>query len=141
MKIAGATIILALFFAVPALATDEYVASVFFTPDEMAKIATPQVPKAPDLVPLTDIHLGAVFYYGPNDWTVWINGEKWTPQIRRPELSIIDLRPLQNSPRQEKGLELLVQLPRPSPTGAQVIALKPYQTWQAATGKIVEGNP
>jgi len=26
-----------------------------------------------------DIHLGAVLYYGPERWTLWLQGKRWTP--------------------------------------------------------------
>ena len=51
--------------------------SLFFTPQEtyeasmLARRAPPERKG--------DIHLGAVLYYGKDDWTLWLQGEKWTP--------------------------------------------------------------
>jgi hypothetical protein len=97
--------------------------SLFFTPQEIAKIETTSAsPDAP-----TDIHLGAVLYYGPSLWSIWLDGTKWTPDTRRADVQIIEVKPelvrlqLQNDP-------------------AQPIELKPYQTWQAASGMVVEGK-
>src|SRR5262249_15473692 len=77
----------ALFLAASAQAADT--SSVFFTPAEIAKIEAPG--SAPQT--LSDIHLGAILYYGANRWSIWLDGERWSPITRRADLQILDVEP------------------------------------------------
>ena len=120
----------AVFCAAPARAAEMPVASLFFTPAQIEQIEAPPPTTAPmPTPPPADIHLGAVLYYGPGDWTLWIDGEKWTPDTRRADLQIVEVTP------DEVHLDWLKAPNDP----ARAITLRPYQTYQVATGGVVEG--
>ncbi len=111
--------------AAPALTT-----SLFFTPVEMDKINA-AVQKSPQMFVDKDaINLGAILYFGPESWTVWLKGEKWTPGMKRPNLHIMEVQEdrvtLSFSPRE--GTEKLE------------ITLHPYQTYHISSGQITEGG-
>jgi hypothetical protein len=118
---------LAMLLATPALADTP--ASLFFTPKEVEKIAALPTGNAPheDLSP--DIHLGAVLYYGPDDWSVWLQGTRWTPGTEHPGLRIIGVSP--------NRVEMLWTPAAGAPE--RPVTLRPYQTYQTATGMVVEG--
>lgn len=74
-----------------------------------------------------DIRLGAVLYFGPNDWVLWLQGEKWTPETARDDLQVLDVaedhvRLLWQKNKGEKAVEIL---------------LKPHQAYRLATGEII----
>lgn len=118
----SALLLAALFlFASPAHAAET--SSLFFTPAEIQKIETPG---APAVEPPADIHLGAVLYYKHDNWSIWLDGIRWTPQTRRADLQIIEVRP------DRVTLQLLHETSQP-------ITLRPHQTWQASSKKIIEG--
>ncbi|MFA4993913.1 MAG: hypothetical protein WC521_01215 [Bdellovibrionales bacterium] len=100
-------------------------ASLFFTSQEMreAGMLTRKIPPVRE----GEIHLGAVVYYGPDDWTLWLQGTKWTPETEQSDLRVLevtanDVRLLW---RGENGKE------------AQEILLKPNQSFEIATGKVI----
>jgi hypothetical protein len=119
-----------LFFPLPTLA--QTAPSLFFNGGELTRIEAEIAGKerpAPETAQDT-VTLGAIVYYGPKNWAVWLQGERWTPATKHPELQILDVKP---------GLVRATYSP---PNGAKksTISLKPYQTFHAATGKITEGN-
>ncbi len=124
--------LLILFIAEPAFATEMPVGSLFFTPSEIEKIETPDGHKASVLPPPSDIHLGAVLYYAPDQWVVWLDGERWTPETRRDDLQITEVRPRQ--------VQLRVRANGLGPAAAHDVVLKPYQTYRLASGQIQEGS-
>jgi hypothetical protein len=100
-------------------------ASLFFTSQEMreAGMLTRKIPPVRE----GEIHLGAVVYYDPDDWTLWLQGTKWTPETEQSDLRVLevtanDVRLLW---RGENGKE------------AQEILLKPNQSFEIATGKVI----
>lgn len=100
-------------------------ASLFFTPQEARDAEIEAAKSAP--AGAGDISLGAVMYYGADDWTLWLRGEKWTPQTVRDDLRVLDVSANQVHLmwREEAG-------------GAEhEIWLRPHQTFQIATGKTV----
>ncbi len=102
--------------------------SLFFTAEETRKIEA-LAHKEASTPGASDIHLGAIMYYAPNDWAVWLQGERWTPTTEHTDLHILGVEP--NQVRMElSGVQFSVP---------QDITLRPYQTYQTATGKIVEG--
>ncbi|MDR3423472.1 MAG: hypothetical protein P4M13_00120 [Alphaproteobacteria bacterium] len=101
--------------------------SLFFTPQESraAEILAQKAQPAGQ----GDIRLGAVMYYGPHDWTLWLQGEKWTPETSRPDLRVeeVSANEVRLSWRAEDG------------SGERDFTLKPNQSYQIATGKIIAG--
>ena len=74
-----------------------------------------------------DIRLGALMYYAPDDWSLWLQGEKWTPQTRRDDLRILEVTSsdVQIAWRDDDNQE-------------HSIRLKPNQSYQIATGLIID---
>ncbi|HUY69192.1 MAG TPA: hypothetical protein VMV79_07815 [Alphaproteobacteria bacterium] len=103
--------------------------SLFFTPAETAQIAALAASGGAETA-AADLSLGAVIYYGPNDWSVWLQGACWTPvTAARPDLRILGVAP---------DLVRLMWTPQSGPP--RTISLRAHQTYQIATGKIVEGS-
>ena len=100
--------------------------SLFFTPDETRLAEALAEKNAPDVA---DIRLGAVMYYGPHDWTLWLQGIKWTPSTSRDDLKILYVAPneVRLSWRGDDG-----KAPRQ-------IVLRPNEAYEIATGKIIVG--
>lgn len=102
--------------------------SLFFTDNETAEIEI----AARDIVRDTSssgIHLGAIIYYGSNAWKLWLQNREWTPGVNSTDLQIIDVSPTKvrlkwNGTANMPGQEIL---------------LRPHQTFQTSTGKIIEG--
>jgi hypothetical protein len=80
--------------------------------------------------PMDKIKLDAVIYYSPDDWTVWMQGKRWTPSSNDPRLHIISTAP-------DK-----VRLSITNAVGGATkeITLRPHQVYDPATGKIGEDN-
>jgi hypothetical protein len=99
-------------------------ASLFLTPQELyeAEMLARKLPPAPE----GDIHLGAVLYYSPDDWTLWLQGEKWTPETVRGDLRVLEVT--------EDGVRLMW---RDDKRQEHEITLKPNQSYQIATGKVI----
>ncbi|MGE3623063.1 MAG: hypothetical protein AB7H77_04205 [Bdellovibrionales bacterium] len=126
MKRGAAVALLALSF--PAAAADgPYMASVFFSAEEIETINLPTA-TAPPALAARDIHLDAVFYYGPKNWAVWIDDVRWTPETTRGDLKIIAVEP--NA----------IRLGWDPADPARIVTLRPHQTFQSSTGRIVEGR-
>ncbi len=102
--------------------------SLFFINDETKQIET-LVAKILPKKSADDIHLGAVLYYGPDRWVVWLQGKRWTPETDSADMHVLAVQP---------G-EVHLALVDVSDTAVLNITLKPHQTYQIATGKIVEG--
>ncbi|MDD4615829.1 MAG: hypothetical protein PHW76_01750 [Alphaproteobacteria bacterium] len=74
-----------------------------------------------------DLHLGAVLYYGPEDWTLWLQGEKWTPSTRREGIKILEVG--------ESAVRILWT--NPEDNAPLEVTLHPNEAYQIATGKII----
>jgi hypothetical protein len=122
-----ALMLMAILFAFPAFAQGEELPprSLFLTPQEVHEARA----RAQMALPAGkgDIHLGAVLYFGPHDWTVWLQGEKWTPETVREDLEILEVMPT----------EVRVSWRNPEAPEPLELALKPNQSYRIATGKIV----
>lgn len=77
-----------------------------------------------------DIRLGAILYYGPDDWSVWLQNERWTPQTTREDIQILSV-----DPNEIRITWHSVDHPTPIE-----ITLKPNQAYEIATGKIVSAR-
>ncbi len=100
-------------------------ASLFLTPQEEHEAAALARRLAPS--GKGNIHLGAILYYGANDWTLWLQGEKWTPETSREDIEVLDVsedrvRVLWNNPENKKQVE---------------VVLRPNQSYQIATGEVI----
>lgn len=115
--------------------------SLFFSADEVATIerllkvrevvtkAVSAVPAEEPRPPAPDVYLGALFYAGPNEWAVWVNGAKRTTRQRIDDIEVVRVTP--------EGADLVW---RGDPKGGpRRIQLRPYQTWIGATGEVLEG--
>jgi hypothetical protein len=118
-----------------ALAADAPQASFFFTPQETQAIEALFAPSPSHPPPadngVGDLHLGAVLYYGPRDWVLWLQGARWTPDTRRDGLRVVDVTPAGH---------VRLSLAAAPDAPPREITLKPYQTYQSESGAVVEGS-
>ena len=111
-----------------AYAADMPTTSLFFSDEETKQVET-LVSKLSPKKSADDVHLGAVLYYGPDRWVLWLQGKRWTPETDSADMHVLGVQP---------G-EVRLALVDVSDTAVRNITLKPHQTYQIATGKIVEG--
>ncbi len=104
--------------------------SLFFTSQEAAMVETLAAKNPHPAASNGDVHLGAVMYYSPEDWVVWLQGERWTPETQHPDLHIIEVLP----DRVRLGIALQPNLP------LREVTLRPYQTYQLSSRRVVEGS-
>ena len=74
------------------------------------------------------LYLSTILYYGPNDWTIWVNGKPITAGQEFQAFQITDIKP--------SYVELTVPL---SAQGMRPVRLSPNQTYIVASGTVVEG--
>lgn len=113
----------------PARANELPTHSLFFTPEESKTIDALANKDGKKTATQADIHLGAIMYYGPDDWTLWLQGERWTPATVHDGMRILTVEPNQ----------VKLQLSNAANTSSQEVTLRPYQTFHMATGQIIEG--
>ena len=65
--------------------------SLFFTPQEVATAQRLSRQKA--LPGKGLLRLDALMYSAPDEWTFWLQGEKWTPQTTRDDIRVLDVTP------------------------------------------------
>lgn len=78
---------------------------------------------------IDSIYLGSIMYYGPKDWTIWVNGSPIGPNQ--------DFQAFQVTQITSRHVELLVPL---SVQGMRPVRLEPNQTFISDSGIIVEGK-
>ena len=78
---------------------------------------------------IDSIYLGSIMYYGPKDWTIWVNGSPIGPNL--------DFQAFQVTQISSRHVELLVPL---SVQGMRPVRLEPNQTFISASGIVVEGK-
>ena len=116
------------FIAIPAIAAETAAAanpSLFFSSAEIAQAQS--LAKGIDKPTMPDISLGAVMYVAPNDWVLWLQGQKWTPATVHEDLKVVGVQP--------DKVHLIWHRPD---GGKQDIFLSPHQTFQTNTGKITD---
>jgi len=128
---AGFFFIFALCATAPCWA-QEPLPSLFFTPDEVTQVeaeiaARPNAFAGKDQ---THLHLDSLLYFGPDRWSAWLQGERWTPTTQKPSLHIVSVNP------DSVTLALPAQGSRP----AQTVVLHVHQSVDLSTGKISEGR-
>ena len=99
--------------------------SLFFTPQESLDAERMAARSAP--AGEGDISLGAIMFYGADDWALWLQGEWWTPQTAHKNLRVLDVT----------ADEVRLSWREDADSPEHEITLKPNQTYQIATGKII----
>jgi hypothetical protein len=74
------------------------------------------------------LYLSTIVYYGPKDWTAWVNGKPISPNDEFSAFKVTAIGP--------SFIELLVPL---SAQGMRPIRLSPNQSFITKSGAIVEG--
>ncbi len=82
-----------------------------------------------DAIESATLYLSTILFYGPNDWTIWVNGAPITPRQDFSSFQVTSIGP--------DFVELLVPL---SARGMSPVRLSPNQTFVARSGAIVEGK-
>jgi len=124
---------LALSFSSPAQTeeTPHLPTSLFFTNEEMEIIESIAAKNPPqNTAPERGaISLGAIVYSGPDNWTIWLQGERWTPSTKHPFINLksVEFDKVHFSVEQPGG-------------GAREIILRPYETYHPLTGEITTGT-
>jgi hypothetical protein len=116
------------FFVFPASAAENEAVprnSLFFTMQEISQADMSAHKTPPEHE--GDIHLGAIVYYGPDDWSLWLQGEKWVPGMEHTDLRVLEVTAdhVQLLWRGENG------------AAQQEFTLKPNESFEIATGKII----
>ena len=75
------------------------------------------------------LYLSTILYYGPDDWTAWINDVPIGPRQEIKSFEVTSITP--------SYVELLVPL---SAQGMRPVRLSPNQTFIAKSGAVVEGK-
>ena len=75
------------------------------------------------------LYLSSILYFGPNDWTIWVNGVPIEPKQDFQAFRVTDISP--------SSVELLVPL---SAMGMRPVRLGPNQTFLVKSGVVVEGR-
>jgi hypothetical protein len=111
---------------------DNSTPSLFFTNDEMQTIEA-AVQKSAQQHPSDngeDVTLGAVLYYGPENWSVWLQGERWTPTTNKPNLHIVDVA----------ADHVRLSVTPLSGGTPQEITLRPHQTYSLVSNQTRENG-
>lgn len=105
--------------------------SLFFNSQEIKAIneQVRSLPPSQSTLSRHLVHLDSILFFGPNKWTVWMQGKKWTPETDSPDLHIINVN------AEAVYLSALLQ----SGEAVSNIELKPHQSLNLLTGKVVEG--
>jgi hypothetical protein len=74
------------------------------------------------------LYLSTILYYGPEEWTIWINGVPIGPKQELKSFEVTEISP--------DHVELLVPL---SAQGMRPVRLSPNQTFVTKSGAVVEG--
>ncbi len=77
-----------------------------------------------------DLNLGAVFYYAPDDWVLWLRGEKYTPDMSHDDIKI----------EQVSANQVRFLWKAEDGSGEHDISLAPNDTYQISSGKIIHSR-
>ena len=105
--------------------------SLFFTPQEEASIETAVRREQPKLLGQAKhvLHCGSIMYIDETRWTIWLQGERWTPEMKRPNLHVIAVTPY----------AVRLSLVMAGETSKREVTLRPHQSLNLLTGDIIEG--
>ncbi|WP_372827697.1 hypothetical protein [Polaromonas sp.] len=88
----------------------------------------PPAPATPRPVS-ADLHLSAIIYLGPDNWVIWINGRPLRSGEQHGSLRVLKVTPAQVLLTADQGDRAGL---------TPIIALRPQQSYLAATGQIVD---
>ncbi len=105
--------------------------SLFYSPQEVWQIETALRHEQPALLTQAKhvLHCGSLVYIDQDQWIVWLQGEKWTPQTARPNLHILSVTP------ESVHLSLLMG----GEKEPREVTLRPNQSFNLLTGAVMEG--
>jgi hypothetical protein len=122
--------------AAPAIMSDSPPDSLMFSTDDLTDIQSRIVAGAGGEqsndgagIENAALYLSTILFYGPQEWTAWINGTPIGPQQDFQAFRVTDIGP--------DYVELVVPL---SAQGMRPVRLSPNQTFVARTGSVVEGR-
>ncbi len=126
------SLVLAIFFLSAAARAEEEAPSPFFSSAEIRAIdaEVAERPENPADPSPKRLYLDSLLYVGPSQWSAWLQGERWTPETKNPELKIVAASP--------EGLRLRLEPPLVK-TGVEIF-LAPHQSYDLTSGKVVEGR-
>ncbi len=122
----------ALILVVPTpLQAQDAATSLFYSPQELWQIETALRREGSTLLTQAKhvLHCGSLVYVGPDQWIVWLQGEKWTPQTDRPNLHILSVEP------ESVRLSILMR----GEKEPREVILRPNQSLNLLTGAVMEG--
>lgn len=110
--------------------------TLMFTIDELNDIqsriaggdVTEEVLKT-EAIEQANLFLSSILYFGPEAWTIWINGIPIGPNVEVDSFEVVDIDSSQ--------VEMIIPL---SAAGMRPVRLEPNQTFISQTGVILEGQ-
>lgn len=110
--------------------------TLMFTIDELQEIqsriadgvVTEEVVRA-EAIEQANLFLSSILYFGPKDWTIWVNGVPIGPNHEVDSFEVFNI--------DATHVEMIVPL---SATGMRPVRLEPNQTFISQTGVILEGQ-
>jgi hypothetical protein len=110
--------------------------TLMFTTDEYTEIqgriasgSVTETNQGKQAIEDASLYLSTILYYGPKDWTIWVNGVAIGPNQ--------DFQAFQVTEIDANSVQLLVPL---SAQGMRPVRLAPNQTFITKTGMVVEGR-
>ncbi len=76
-----------------------------------------------------NLFLSSILYFGPKDWTIWVNGTPVGPGESVDSFEVVSIDPT--------SVEMIVPL---SAAGMRPVRLEPNQTFISQTGVVLEGQ-
>jgi|GEM_PF-1209438 len=76
-----------------------------------------------------NLFLSSILYFGPREWTIWVNGLPIGPDEEVDSFEVVDI--------DSSHVEMIIPL---SATGMRPVRLEPNQTFISQTGLVLEGQ-
>ena len=110
--------------------------TLMFTIDELNEIqsriaggdVTDEVLRT-EAIEQANLFLSSILYFGPKDWTIWVNGTPIGPQQAVDSFEVVSIDPT--------SVEMIIPL---SAAGMRPVRLEPNQTFISQTGVVLEGQ-
>ncbi|MEQ8735964.1 MAG: hypothetical protein RIC29_13650 [Rhodospirillaceae bacterium] len=110
--------------------------TLMFTIDELNEIqsriagggVTEEVIRT-EAIEQANLFLSSILYFGPREWTIWVNGLPIGPGEEVDSFEVVDI--------DSSHVEMIVPL---SATGMRPVRLEPNQTFISQTGLVLEGQ-
>lgn len=105
--------------------------SLFFTQDQRAQIDEEVRKTPPDIAARARhlLHLSSIMYFGADNWTLWLQGKRWTPSTTDPNVTIRSVTPT--------DVRLSVKLQNGAILDS--VLLRPHQSLNLLNGEVMEG--